>query len=445
VRSLQIGNDRTVFDDPRSPVRESETDQTLSTLLHMTDNNRKVATVDKRPFFEKALSYGVKSGIIDQARCATIIADGAKGTVQVADHFGTSHLYADLDNARRRIVNLVSLYLEHSFGTDLEQAARSLRDDTFLSHSRGGNELLKKLYALPESAIFGDVKAQSLKAFQDEHTLSKPYSLSAYRKEHEQRQDIEATLAAARWFAGALDIPRPELDLNAAETVIRTALLVWLGGGEKCPGRGQFAQLIDALRTKGLASGTMRVPKTILEGVPEEYREIADGVRRQIEKHDAPLIVNAGLKLDAVFHALESRYFVFENGLEDVDSFDAYVSKEWHQVTNGKDDPYSRLTLFMCLASGAKPQTTVTDTEARAMVRRVRKDGIDSNAVTTFIMDSAPFEIKNHLLSLWEEEFLPEAQERLLDESDTKYIRALQFLEENCNIESRKKSAGKKA
>jgi hypothetical protein len=424
-------------------MRESETDQTPP--LRMTDNNRNVATVDKRPFFEKALSYGVKSGIIDQARCTAIIADGAKGTVQVADHFGTSHLYADLDNARRRIVNLVSLYLEHNFGDDLEQAARSLRDNTFLSHSRGGNELLKELYALPESAIFGDVKAQSLKAFQDARTLSKPFSLSAYRKEREQRQEIGTTLAAALWFADALDIPRPELDFNAAETVIRTGLLVWLGGREKCPGRGQFAQLIDALRTEVRASGTMRVPKTILEKVPEEYRDVADGVRRQIEKHDAPLMLDAGRGLDAVLHALESRYFVLENGLDNVDSFDAYVSKEWHQLTNGKEDPYSRLTLFMCLASGAKPKTTVTESEARAMVRQVRKDGLNSDAVTTFIMDSAPFEIKNHLMSLWEEEFLPEARDRLLDESDTKYIRAMQFLKENCNIEPKKTNAGKKA
>ncbi|MFD2273300.1 hypothetical protein ACFS07_25590 [Undibacterium arcticum] len=84
-------------------------------------------------------------GIIDPAKCHAIISDGAKGTVQVADHFGTSHLYADLENARKRIVSLVSLYLEDSYGNDLEQAARSLQDNTLLFHSRSGNDMLKKI------------------------------------------------------------------------------------------------------------------------------------------------------------------------------------------------------------------------------------------------------------------------------------------------------------
>jgi hypothetical protein len=405
----------------------------------MTDTNRTVATVDKRPFFEKALSYGVKNGIIDQERCRTIIADGAKGTVQVADHFASSHLYANLDDARKRIVNLVSLYLEENCGADLAMAARSLRDNTFLSHSRGGNELLKKLYGLPENAIFGDVKAQSLKAFQDEHTLAKPFTLSAFRKERQRREEVEAMLAAAAWFAGELGIARSALDFTVAETVIRTALMVWLGGLDKCASRGQFARLIHAIRTRAQAEGKLRVPKAVLDRVPEQYQDIANAVRRQIEKHDAPVLLDADKAFDAVFHELESRYYVPDSGLEDVDSFDAFVSKEWHQLTKGKEDPYSRLTLFLCLAAGMKPKTVLTESEARAVIRQVRKEGFDSGAVVRLITDAAPFEIKDNLLSLWEEEFLPEAEERLLDEDDTKYELALQFLKDYCNIETRKK------
>src|SRR6202166_850968 len=109
----------------------------------MTDQNHHVAIVDKRPFFEKVLSFGMQQGLIDRQHCQKMIADGAKGTVQVADFFGSSHLYADLENARKRIVNLISLYLEHQFNGNLQKAAESLRDNTFLSHSRGGNEMLK--------------------------------------------------------------------------------------------------------------------------------------------------------------------------------------------------------------------------------------------------------------------------------------------------------------
>lgn len=409
----------------------------------MTDNKQNIAIVDKRPFFEKALCFGVQHGIIDTAKCQAIISDGAKGTVQVAEHFGTSHLYTDLENARKRIVNLVSLYLEDSCGDDLEKAACSLRDNSFLFHSRSGNDMLKKLHAMPESTVYGDIKGHALKDFQDERTLAKPFSLAAYRKERKHRQETAAIMTAALWFADHMGIARSSLDFIAVETVIRSALLMRFGGEKQCANRGQFARLVDAVRTKVLADGKMRIPKAVLDDIPDDYREITDGIRREMEKHDAPLLLDAGMALDGVLNIFESRYFICETGLEDVDSFDQFVSKAWHDATGGKEDPYSRLTLFMCLATGAKPKTTVSDAEARAMVRQVRKNGFDSAAVSTFIEQSAPFEIKHNLLSLWEEEFLPEATEKLLDESDTRYVRALQFLDANCNINTKAKNPKK--
>ena len=131
----------------------------------MTEHKQHIAIVDKRPYFEKALGFGVQHGIIDPIKRHAIVTDGAKGTVQVAEHFGTSHLYEDLDNARKRIVNLVSLYLEDHYGSDLESAARSLQENSFLFHSRSGNEMLKKLHAMPESTVYGDAIGQSLKDF----------------------------------------------------------------------------------------------------------------------------------------------------------------------------------------------------------------------------------------------------------------------------------------
>ena len=185
----------------------------------MSDKHRNIDLVDKRPFFEKALAFGLKSRILDQEKCRAMIADAAKGTVQVAAFFGTSHLHTDLENARQRIVNLISLYLEHTFSGDLQKAAESLRDNTFLSHSRGGNEMLKALHALPDSTVFGDTKGQGLKEFQDERTLAKPFSLNAYRKERKAREECAAVIAAALWFAGDLGLARSELEFAGAETV----------------------------------------------------------------------------------------------------------------------------------------------------------------------------------------------------------------------------------
>ncbi len=72
----------------------------------------------------------------------------------------------------------------------------------------------------------------------------------------------------------------------------------------------------------------------------------------------------------------------------------------------------------MCLAAGVKPKTSLTETEARALIRKVQESGFDELAVPNLIRDSAPFEIKEALLTLWEEEFFPEAQKYMQDDSD---------------------------
>lgn len=94
---------------------------------------------DARPFFEKTLQFGVQHGIIDQQKLDAICTDAPKGMVQIARYFGSEFLRPELEKARERIVNLVSLYLEHTSGGDLRQAAESLRDHSFLSRSKGGS------------------------------------------------------------------------------------------------------------------------------------------------------------------------------------------------------------------------------------------------------------------------------------------------------------------
>ncbi len=76
------------------------------------------------------------------------------------------------------------------------------------------------------------------------------------------------------------------------------------------------------------------------------------------------------------------------------------------------------------------------------MIRRVREHGLDCVIVAALIKASAPIEIRQDLLAWWEGEFFPEAQERLTDESDTKYSEASEFLKDNCNIKN--KIAGKR-
>lgn len=401
----------------------------------MRAGSTRLATVDKRPFFEKVLTYGVGPELIDGARYATMITDAAKGTVQVADYFGTSHLFAGLDSARKRIVTLVSLYLEYQFDGDLAEAAQSLRDNSFLSHSRGGNDLLKKLHALPESAMF-DVGGQSLKDFQDERTLAKPMTCAAYRKEFERRQANARSMAAARWFAQDMAVPIAALETIDAEAVLRTALLNRLEGSRGWPNLQEFAQRVTVLhgRLSNATTNAFKFSKALLVDVPQQHQSIAAAIGREIATQDLPYLANPSLALDAMVHTLEARYFLRETGIEDIDAHDAIVSKEWHQLTRGKEDPYSRLTLFVCLAAGIKPKTTLSVTEARALIRQVRQRGFDHAAVPSLINASAPYSVRAALLTMWEDDFFPEAQIRLLDEADPKMTFALQFLSENCNL-----------
>ncbi|MEC5217554.1 hypothetical protein RCH09_002512 [Actimicrobium sp. GrIS 1.19] len=406
----------------------------------MPTTKQAVALVDKRPFFEKALSHGVKHGLITAEKCNAIIADGAKGTVQVAAHFGTSHLQVELENARKRIVTLVSLFLEDSSGGDLDRAAQSLQENSFLFHSRSGNDMLKKLHAMPETTISGDMKSQSLMDFQNERTLLKPYGLATYRKELKRRQEAAAVIAAAHWFCDDLRVPHQALDFLAVESVIRSAILARYCGFDQAPNHAEFARLVTTVRNKAPAGGKLRIAKAVLDDVPDEHHAIADEIRRDIEKQDGPLILNPARALDVVLNIIESRYFLRDADLDDIDSFAGFVSEQWQAATKGKDDPYSRLTMFMCLATGMKPKTVLTDTEARAMVRHVRKDGFDSAAVAAFINQAAPFEIKDNLLALWDDEFLPEARERILDESDVSLQRAMMFMTDNLNVKAKRKS-----
>ena len=85
---------------------------------------------DARPFFDKVLAHGVQHGILDAQRVAAIQTDGPKGMVQIARYFGSEFLRPELEKARDRMVNLISLYLLDTTGGDLTKAAVSLRDNS---------------------------------------------------------------------------------------------------------------------------------------------------------------------------------------------------------------------------------------------------------------------------------------------------------------------------
>jgi lantibiotic modifying enzyme len=120
----------------------------MPSSLPSADNT--VALFDARPFFEKALAFGLQQRIIDQAKIEVICTEAPKGMVQIARYFGTEYLRPELERAKDRIVNLISLHLEHSCHGDLRSAAELLRDNSLLSRSKAGSDMLKALIAMPQ-------------------------------------------------------------------------------------------------------------------------------------------------------------------------------------------------------------------------------------------------------------------------------------------------------
>ena len=210
--------------------------------------------------------------------------------------------------------------------------------------------------------------------------------------------------------------------------------------------RIQFALLVALRNTAGVrqdaaqtpvAAPRLKIPKILLENIPESHHRIADEIRREIERHDGTLMLDASRPLDEIMSILDLRYYLRETGMEDIDVYDAFVSQEWLELTKGKEDPYSRQTLLLCLAAGVKPKPAFSIAEARSLIRQVRQHGFNETVVPELISAAAPFSIRADLLSMWEDEFFPEAQTRLLDESDEKGLFAMQFLSENCNVKDK--------
>ncbi len=123
----------------------------------------------------------------------------------------------------------------------------------------------------------------------------------------------------------------------------------------------EFAQLIDALRTKGIAASAKKRANIIPDDMPEQYQAIVERMRKKIIKTDIPEILDPSTTLAALLDKLKQKYFLRTDGADDVSNFDAIVSKDWTRVTEGKSDSDSLLTLFLCLAADTAPKTKLSE------------------------------------------------------------------------------------
>jgi hypothetical protein len=403
--------------------------------------NQSIARVDERPFLEKAIAYGLHYGVLSPANIQAMVADGPKGIVQIADHFGTAYLRTDLESAVVRMVNLISLYLEDLANGDLRVAATSLRDNTLLSHSRGGSEMLKRLQAMPGETSLHPRKADpsAQKAFVNERTLAFPLTLASYRQQLVQCQANQNRIDFARWLVRQMATPPDDYENFSAEEVIRSAMLVLHVGAAalEMPSKTQFVKLVEALRKARFKPKTA-VLESFLRDAPEAFAAMTRQAMAEFVERTLPRLQSGDRSADELLHAeAQGAFFVREVPEEEVLAYDKAVAREWVRITKGDaDDPAVLATIFLCVATGHPAKASVLLREAKSIIAAFRERGFDAAAVEAFIDAHAPFEQREDLKLMWQQDLRPEAETHLADNDaqmpDAYMERALKYFKKNC-------------
>jgi hypothetical protein len=416
-----------------------------------------ISLYDSRPFFEKALQYGVQHGIIPPEKLDAICTEAPKGMVQIARYFGSEYLRPEIEQAKNRIVNLVSLYLEHSTGGNVQLAAESLRDNSFLSHSKAGSSLLKDLITMPQNSHFG---MNERTEFTEEHipvlskwTLRPPSNLfTEFQAELAKRSQVAAVIHAAIWLAEQLGFDEEQLEEAGmdAEAVIRTALLTLAAKNRKLPDWAGFERLIALLRKKPAAEVKKSLASSVLpKNLPDAFTEVVDTVRKSVIA-DLTKLLDPELPARKLFNqtpAFMGRYFWVEDALSEVDTYEREVddkhaarieqsSKTWQKVTQGHSDDSSLLTLFLTIAAGSKPISLLTEKSATALIKKIRKSGIDADLPIAYIREHAPVAYQNDFCEMWQE-FITDAQSTLKSDFDYNLHDAMALLRLQCNVEQK--------
>jgi hypothetical protein len=93
--------------------------------------------------------------------------------------------------------------------------------------------------------------------------------------------------------------------------------------------------------------------------------------------------------------------------------------------------------VFVGVAAGRPPKPEISATEAKTAIRAIRADGAAVKSVPDFIRRSAPHQMIDGLISLWEDEFLPEVIEQvILENQDAALDPLVRILAQHCHIKS---------
>jgi hypothetical protein len=415
--------------------------------MALTQNTHSIAAYDNAPFFEKALSYAVKNNYIDQEKVSEIINDAATGSLQIAEYFGEStHLRGSLETSMQRMVSLVSLYLEDAVAGDLDAAAQLLKDKPFRALSRGGSQMLKALYILPEDEHFGSARLDSERDF-IKKCLSKALSVAQYRQSLGDCERYKLNINLATLLVKKLGATINELDEVHASTehVIRTSLLSLAYGAKKVtgnktkfPNESALFDIFASMRKEWALLGDVTNSSKLIDDVPVEYKAYAKEVLISIHNEDINRIVDQSITLESVFNDIkDSKYFYLHDPLNTVSRFDKAAAADWFALVGEDDGDAALLTLFLCTSAGVDRKATLKVFEAKKAILNIRENGLLQNEVLNLIK-TAPHDDIDQLMSLWDD-FIDEASPYLFDNSDENLLEVIMYLEERCNIQKVKK------
>jgi len=412
----------------------------------MSNKKQSIAAYETGSFFEKTLRYAVANKLIHQDGLAAIVNDAASGSVQIAEYFGaSSYLRQNLEDAKTKMACLVSLYLEHTCDADMLQATKLLNEKPFRTLSRGGSQLLKTLYSLPEENYFGSPRLDSEVEFLKKKLVN-GLSVNEYRKSLEDGELFKTQFNCAIWLLKKMGVATSAFsELHApVEHVIRTCLLSLAYGAKKTtssgfifPDEAALFEIFISIRKEWSYLGDVTSSNLFLKDTPTEFNDYMHQTLISIRLDDIPKIVNSSVALKSVFDQLKAtKYFFLYNPLDAVSKFDKLQAEQWFKLTSGNDDDASVLTLLICSAAGMKPKFILTISEAKKVVLAIRENGLLEKEVIKLINMASHEEIEQ-ITSLWQE-FVEDANPYLLDKSDDKLVQVLPFLMQHCNIRSLK-------
>ena len=412
---------------------------TKSLQSKMATKKNALTAVDRRSFFEQALAFGIENEILTENTLEKIRMDGGKGLVQIANFFGTAHLMANLESAALRMINLISLFLESQSASDLRRAAISLRDQSLLSHSKGGSDMLKRLNAMPSSTFLfaHSVSAEEEKTFLNERSYALPMTVTEYQKAVDSRQQIKSTIDFAKWAARQMHADLNDYEIYSAEELIYSALLVWYAGktSDTYPTEAGFVRLLTDMRKTSFKPSLKNVEQA-LSTAPDKLRDLAAGMMQNFVQNVLPIVHSNLIKPVEFIRGDHIGIFCFRTDVDDDSGeLDKLVSKEWVRLTKGQQEQETIATIFLLVATGQAPKASLLKKEAVRLITQFRETGFNSEWVLAFIDSHVPHQEQEELIAQWEEDILPDAQLYLSDptNNDTHMDRALEHIRQTCS------------